>query len=83
MVLTKNKIKVKIRNSFGCFLSAGTQCSTTGTAEKAECKGILAAIRARIAIKLTDLEVETNNKAVAGYLAGKAVAGYLAGKTAF
>ncbi|KAF5182282.1 hypothetical protein FRX31_028131 [Thalictrum thalictroides] len=59
-----------IRNCDGDFLLAGTDCCRAVSAEEAECKGLLLAVKTGICQGLHDVVFETDNKNAANYLAG-------------
>ncbi|KAF5179077.1 hypothetical protein FRX31_031335, partial [Thalictrum thalictroides] len=59
-----------IRNCDGDFLLAGTDCCRVASAEEAECKGLLLAVKTGICQCLDDVVFETDNKNAANYLAG-------------
>ncbi|KAF5183696.1 hypothetical protein FRX31_026715 [Thalictrum thalictroides] len=60
-----------IRTSDEIYVKAETKSEYAGNAEEAECRGILEAIKEGIIHQLRNIELETDDKAAANYLAGK------------
>ncbi|KAF5204884.1 hypothetical protein FRX31_005529 [Thalictrum thalictroides] len=60
-----------MRDSDGLLLFAGTESDNAGNVEEGECRGVLAAVRKGIELRLKDVEVEMDCKGAADYLQGK------------
>ncbi|KAF5178788.1 hypothetical protein FRX31_031625, partial [Thalictrum thalictroides] len=58
-------------NSNGKFIFAGIEHSTTGSAEEAKCRGLLAAVKRGVCQQLKHVEIDSDNKGAVDYLQGK------------